>query len=82
MTLSQLPIMDRNINSAAVLAPGVSIIQGSQVDPTKKTSTYIVSGDGQGRGTNFNIDGADNNSSDVGGSSSPFPSTPLISFRS
>jgi Carboxypeptidase regulatory-like domain/TonB dependent receptor len=80
-TISALPIFDRNINSAAVLAPGVSIIQGSQVDPTKKTSTYIVSGDGQGRGTNFNVDGADNNSSDVGGYVLPIPMDAIDQFQ-
>ena len=80
-TLTQMPIMDRNINSAAVLAPGVAIIQGSQVDPTKKTSTYIVSGEGQGRGTNFNVDGADNNSSDVGGYVMPIPIDAIDQFQ-
>lgn len=80
-TLNLLPVIDRNINSAAILAPGVSIIQGSMVDPTKKTSTYIVSGDGQGRGTNFNVDGADNNSSDVGGYVLPVPIDAIDQFQ-
>jgi len=80
-SLKDMPIMDRNVNSAAVLAPGVSIIQGSIVDPTKKTSTYIVSGDGQGRGTNFNVDGADNNSSDVGGYVMPVPYDAIDQFQ-
>ena len=80
-TVADLPIMDRNINSAAVLAPGVQVIQGAQVDPTKKTSTYIVSGDGQGRGTNFNIDGADNNSSDVGGAVLSIPIDAIDQFQ-
>jgi Carboxypeptidase regulatory-like domain len=80
-TLSMMPILDRNINSAAILAPGVQIIQGSQVDPTKKTSTYIVSGEGQGRGTNFNVDGADNNSSDVGGYVLPIPIDAIDQFQ-
>lgn len=79
--LSNLPVMDRNVNSAAVLAPGVQIIQGSQVDPTKKTSTYIVSGEGQGRGTNFNVDGADNNSTDVGGYVLPIPFDAIDQFQ-
>jgi hypothetical protein len=80
-SLMNMPITDRNVNSAAVLAPGVQIIQGSQVDPTKKTSTYIVSGDGQGRGTNFNVDGADNNSSDVGGYVMPVPFDAIDQFQ-
>ena len=80
-SLMDMPIMDRNVNSAAVLAPGVTIIQGSMVDPTKKTSTYIVSGDGQGRGTNFNVDGADNNSSDVGGAVMPVPFDAIDQFQ-
>ena len=80
-TIQALPVIDRNINSAAVLAPGVQIIQGSQVDPTKKTSTYIVSGEGQGRGTNFNVDGADNNSSDVGGYVLPVPMDAIDQFQ-
>jgi hypothetical protein len=79
--LENLPIMDRNVNSAAVLAPGVQIIQGSQVDPTKKAQTYIVSGDGQGRGTNFNVDGADNNSTDVGGIVMPVPFDAIDQFQ-
>lgn len=66
--LNSLPIVSRDINEAAILAPGVMIISGSQVDPTKKTSSYITTGgDGMGRGTSFAVDGADNNSTDVGG---------------
>ena len=80
-SIANLPILDRNINSLAVLAPGVQIIQGSQVDPTKKAQTYIVSGDGQGRGTNFNVDGADNNSSDVGGIVMPVPFDAVDQFQ-
>jgi len=80
-TIAGLPLLDRNVNSAAVLAPGVQIIQGSQVDPTKKTSTYIVAGDGQGRGTNFNVDGADNNSSDVGGAVLNVPIDAIEQFQ-
>lgn len=65
--LNSLPFVTRDINQAAVLAPGVEIVAGSRVDPTKKTSSYIVTGDGMGRGTSFAVDGADNNSTDVGG---------------
>lgn len=66
--LTSLPLVSRDINEAAVLAPGVQIVAGSNVDPTKKSSTYITTGDGMGRGTSFAVDGADNNSTDVGGS--------------
>ena len=72
-TLSDLPMVTRDINAAAVLAPGVMIVQGSQVDPTKKSSTYIMTGEGMGRGTNYAVDGADNNSTDVGGYVLPVP---------
>ncbi len=72
-TLSDLPMVSRDINAAAVLAPGVMIVQGSQVDPTKKSSTYIMTGEGMGRGTNYAVDGADNNSTDVGGYVLPIP---------
>lgn len=66
-TIDSLPLISRDINQAAVLAPGVSIVAGANVDPTKKTSSYITTGDGMGRGTSFAVDGADNNSTDVGG---------------
>lgn len=72
-TISDLPIATRDINAAAVLAPGVSVVQGSNVDPTKKSSTYIMTGEGMGRGTNYAVDGADNNSTDVGGYVLPVP---------
>jgi outer membrane receptor protein involved in Fe transport len=65
--IDSLPLISRDINYAAVLAPGVEIVAGSNVDPTKKTSSYITTGDGMGRGTSFAVDGADNNSTDVGG---------------
>ncbi|MBS1767229.1 MAG: carboxypeptidase regulatory-like domain-containing protein [Acidobacteria bacterium] len=65
--IDSLPLVSRDINQAAIIAPSVSIVQGSQIDPTKKTSTYIQTGDGGGRGTNFTVDGGDNNSTDVGG---------------
>lgn len=66
-TLSDLPTVARDINQAAILAPGIQLVAGSAVDPTKKSSSYIQTGEGQGRGTNFALDGADNNSTDVGG---------------
>lgn len=72
-TLANLPIASRDINAAAVLAPGVSIVSGSNVDPTKKSSSYIMTGEGMGRGTNYAVDGADNNSTDVGGYVLPVP---------
>ena len=48
--LESLPVLSRNVMSAAILAPGVQLVQGSSVDPTKKASTYISTGEGQGRG--------------------------------
>lgn len=79
--LADLPVLNRNVVEAAVLAPGVQIVQGSQVDPTKKASSYISTGEGQGRGTNFNIDGSDNNSSDVGGYVSSVPMDSVQEFQ-
>jgi hypothetical protein len=79
--LESLPVLSRNVVSAAVLAPGVQLIAGSNVDPTKKSSTYMSTGDGAGRGTNFNIDGGDNNSSDVGGYVSPIPMDAIGEFQ-
>lgn len=79
--LADLPIMDRNVNSAAVLAPGVQIIGGGAVDPTKSLSTYIVAGEGMGRGTNFTVDGADNNSTDVGGQVAQVPYDAIDQFQ-
>jgi hypothetical protein len=79
--LMDMPVLDRNVNTAAVLAPGVQVIQGAMVDPTKKNSTYIVSGGGQGRGTSFNVDGADNNSSDVGGAALSIPFDAIDQFQ-
>ena len=57
--LESLPVLSRNVVSAAVLAPGVQLIAGANVDPTKKSSTYMSTGEGSGRGTNFNIDGGE-----------------------
>ncbi len=79
--LVSLPVITRNVVSAAILAPGVQLIQGSNVDPTKKSSTYMSTGEGQGRGTNFNIDGGDNNSTDVGGYVSPIPLDAIGEFQ-
>ncbi|WP_306601782.1 TonB-dependent receptor domain-containing protein [Geothrix sp. 21YS21S-2] len=79
--LESLPVLSRNVVAAAVLAPGVQLIAGSNVDPTKKTSTYMSTGEGQGRGTNFNIDGGDNNSTDVGGYVSPIPMDAIGEFQ-
>jgi outer membrane receptor for ferrienterochelin and colicin len=79
--LVSLPVLTRNVVSAAVLAPGVQLVQGSNVDPTKKSSTYMTTGEGQGRGTNFNIDGGDNNSTDVGGYVSPIPLDAIGEFQ-
>ncbi len=79
--LESLPVLSRNVISAAVLAPGVQLIGGSNVDPTKKSATYMSTGEGQGRGTNFNIDGGDNNSSDVGGNVSPIPMDAIGEFQ-
>ncbi len=79
--LESLPVLSRNVVSAAVLAPGVQLISGSNVDPTKKSSTYMSTGEGQGRGTNFNIDGGDNNSTDVGGYVSPIPMDAIGEFQ-
>jgi len=79
--LETLPVISRNIVSATVLAPGIQVISGSQVDPTKKGSSYMTQGDGQGRGTNFNIDGGDNNSTDVGGYVSSLPMDAVGEFQ-
>ncbi len=79
--LESLPVLSRNVVSAAVLAPGVQLVSGSNVDPTKKSSTYMSTGEGQGRGTNFNIDGGDNNSTDVGGYVSPIPMDAIGEFQ-
>lgn len=79
--LENLPLVSRDINQAAVLAPGVAIVSGSQVDPTKKTSSYITTGDGMGRGTSFAVDGADNNSTDVGGYVLPVPIDAIQEFQ-
>ncbi len=79
--LESLPVLSRNVVSAAVLAPGVQLIAGSNIDPTKKSSTYMTTGDGAGRGTNFNIDGGDNNSTDVGGYVSPIPLDAIGEFQ-
>jgi len=79
--LSTLPVLSRNVVDAAVLAPGVQMVAGANVDPTKKSSTYVSTGDGQGRGTNFAIDGADNNSTDVGGYVSTLPMDAIGEFQ-
>ncbi len=79
--LESLPVLSRNVVQAAVLAPGVQIISGTQIDPTKKGSSYMAQGDGQGRGTNFNIDGGDNNSTDVGGYVSSIPMDAIGEFQ-
>ncbi len=79
--LASLPLVSRDINQAAILAPGVSIVSGSNVDPTKKTSSYITTGDGMGRGTSFAVDGADNNSTDVGGYVLPVPIDAIAEFQ-
>ena len=79
--LSNLPLVSRDINQAAILAPGVQIVAGANVDPTKKTSTYITTGDGMGRGTSFAVDGADNNSTDVGGYVLPVPIDAIAEFQ-
>jgi len=79
--LESLPVLSRNVVQAAVLAPGVQIISGTQIDPTKKGSSYMAQGDGQGRGTNFNIDGGDNNSTDVGGYVSAIPMDAIGEFQ-
>ena len=79
--LASLPIVSRDINQAAILAPGVSIVSGSNVDPTKKTSSYITTGEGMGRGTSFAVDGADNNSTDVGGYVLPVPIDAIQEFQ-
>jgi hypothetical protein len=57
--LASLPIVSRDINQAAIMAPGVAIVSGSNVDPTKKTSSYITTGEGMGRGTSFAVDGGE-----------------------
>jgi hypothetical protein len=79
--LETLPVLSRNVVQAAVLAPGVQLVQGGNVDPTKKASTYMTTGEGQGRGTNFNIDGGDNNSTDVGGYVSTIPIDAVGEFQ-
>lgn len=79
--LEDLPVLTRNVVSAAILAPGVQLIQGANVDPTKKTSLYITNGEGQGRGTNFALDGADNNSTDAGGYVSNVPIDAIAEFQ-
>ena len=79
--INSLPLVSRDINQAAVIAPSVSIVQGSQIDPTKKTSTYIQTGDGGGRGTSFSVDGGDNNSTDVGGYVLPVPVDAISEFQ-
>ncbi len=79
--LESLPVLSRNVMSAAILAPGVQLVQGSSVDPTKKASTYISTGEGQGRGVSMNIDGGDNNSSDVGGYVSSIPMDAIGEFQ-
>ncbi len=79
--LASLPIVSRDINQAAIMAPGVSIVSGSNVDPTKKTSSYITTGEGMGRGTSFAVDGADNNSTDVGGYVLPVPIDAIQEFQ-
>lgn len=79
--LGDLPVASRSVIQAAVMAPGVQLVSGSNVDPTKKASTYISNGEGQGRGTNFNVDGGDNNSTDVGGYVSSIPLDAIQEFQ-
>lgn len=79
--ISSLPMISRDINQAALLAPGVQIVAGSNVDPTKKAYSYITTGDGMGRGTSFAVDGADNNSTDVGGYVLSVPIDAIAEFQ-
>jgi len=62
------PLIQRDYNDLAQLAPGVKAAPTGQFDPTKKESIYapFTTGLGSGRNVNISIDGADNNDNVVG----------------
>lgn len=62
------PLLQRDYNDLAQLAPGVKAAPSGQFDPTKKQQIYspFTTGGTSGRNTNISIDGADNNDNVVG----------------
>ena len=79
--LESLPVLSRNVVQATVLAAGVQVIAGGQVDPMRKASLYMTQGDSQGRGTSFNLDGGDNNATSVGGDAGAVPLDAIAEFQ-
>jgi len=66
--IKSFPLINRDYNDLAQLAPGVKESPGGQFDPTKKTFLYtpFTTGGGAGRNVNISIDGGDNNDNVVG----------------
>ena len=62
------PLVQRDFNDLATLAPGVKTAPSGQFDPTKKQQIYspYTTGGTAGRNINISIDGADNNDNVVG----------------
>ncbi len=62
------PLIQRDFNDLAQLAPGVKQAPSGQFDPTKKEQIYQpwTAGGSSGRNVNISIDGADNNDNVVG----------------
>jgi len=62
------PLLNRDFNDLAQLAPGVKLSPGGQFDPTKKEILYtpFTTGGSDGRNVNISVDGGDNNDNVVG----------------
>jgi len=77
------PLLNRDFNDLAVLAPGVKQSPGGQFDPTKKTELYspFTTGGTAGRNVNISIDGVDNNDNVVGFFVQGFPLDAVREFE-
>ncbi|HEX5107869.1 MAG TPA: TonB-dependent receptor [Vicinamibacterales bacterium] len=74
-----LPINGRQLSDIAATTPGVGL--GVNSDPSKSGQHTAQIGGGNGRNTNFVVDGGDNNDDTIGGQLQAFPLEAIEEFN-
>jgi len=79
--MSKLPINGRNYLDLTQLEPGVQVIDGAALDPTKSGLLALSANDRSGRTTRLRLDGIDINDENVGAGTQSVPASAVSELQ-